>query len=428
MKLKLTLLLVIVTICTNTFAQKKATQDFPYNKKGQLFGIHTSVSDFVTPQTFKNSPTTINRSERKFPNIRDMSFGLGVSYWKGLTPKIDIAATLNTIFHDYASLYRNASGTNEIGVELEPTINIRPMADNNRWAPFLSAGIGGGLYSDKVGAYLPVGGGLQLNFAGTTYFFAKMQYHVALTKKIIKDNLYYSIGFAESFEREKPAAQPLPVIPAKIIPEAPKDRDGDGIVDTEDKCPDVKGTAKYNGCPVPDTDGDGIDDETDNCPTKPGLRKYNGCPVPDTDGDGVNDELDRCPTVPGVASNQGCPEVKPEIKIAVEKAAGSIYFATGSDRLLAKSTAPLNNIVKMLQDNADYKVAIEGNTDNTGDENRNQVLSEKRAKVVADYLVAKGIDSNRITSKGNGQNNPVVDNDTDANRAKNRRVEIKVTN
>ena len=85
------------------------------------------------------------------------------------------------------------------------------------------------------------------------------------------------------------------------------DRDGDGITDAEDKCPDVKGLAKYNGCPIPDTDKDGINDEQDKCPTVPGVAKYQGCPIPDTDGDGINDEEDKCPTVPGVAKYQGCP-------------------------------------------------------------------------------------------------------------------------
>jgi len=72
------------------------------------------------------------------------------------------------------------------------------------------------------------------------------------------------------------------------------DRDGDGIADIDDKCPDVKGLARYQGCPIPDTDKDGINDEEDKCPTVPGVARYQGCPIPDTDGDGVNDEEDKC--------------------------------------------------------------------------------------------------------------------------------------
>lgn len=85
------------------------------------------------------------------------------------------------------------------------------------------------------------------------------------------------------------------------------DRDGDGIIDSLDKCPDEKGVLQYDGCPVPDTDNDGVADDIDNCPTVAGTIKYKGCPVPDTDGDKINDEVDKCPTVPGVARYDGCP-------------------------------------------------------------------------------------------------------------------------
>lgn len=85
------------------------------------------------------------------------------------------------------------------------------------------------------------------------------------------------------------------------------DRDKDGVNDADDQCPDVAGVAKYNGCPIPDTDGDGVNDDDDRCPNQKGLAKYNGCPIPDTDGDGVNDEEDKCPNEKGVARYGGCP-------------------------------------------------------------------------------------------------------------------------
>ena len=87
----------------------------------------------------------------------------------------------------------------------------------------------------------------------------------------------------------------------------PKDTDGDGISDKNDKCPDKAGIEKYAGCPIPDTDGDGINDEKDKCPEKAGTAKYAGCPVPDTDGDGILDDVDKCPSVAGTAKYVGCP-------------------------------------------------------------------------------------------------------------------------
>jgi outer membrane protein OmpA-like peptidoglycan-associated protein len=104
-----------------------------------------------------------------------------------------------------------------------------------------------------------------------------------------------------------------PGIPAA----APSDRDGDGIPDTEDACPDVKGVRtddpRTNGCPS-DRDRDGIPDTEDACPDVPGIRtddpKTNGCPS-DRDRDGIPDTEDACPDVPGVRTDDpktnGCP-------------------------------------------------------------------------------------------------------------------------
>lgn len=82
------------------------------------------------------------------------------------------------------------------------------------------------------------------------------------------------------------------------------DRDGDGVPDSLDECPDVPGLAEFNGCP--DTDGDGVPDHMDQCPDKAGPVELHGCP--DRDGDGIPDHLDECPDVAGLAEFKGCPD------------------------------------------------------------------------------------------------------------------------
>jgi outer membrane protein OmpA-like peptidoglycan-associated protein len=89
------------------------------------------------------------------------------------------------------------------------------------------------------------------------------------------------------------------------------DRDGDGIPDIDDLCPDVPGLPQFQGCP--DTDGDGIPDNEDDCPLQPGPKETRGCPVAkDTDGDGIPDDIDRCPLDPedkdGFQDEDGCPD------------------------------------------------------------------------------------------------------------------------
>jgi len=82
------------------------------------------------------------------------------------------------------------------------------------------------------------------------------------------------------------------------------DRDGDGITDAEDRCPEAAGAKALNGCP--DKDKDGIADMDDNCPDVAGIAKFKGCP--DTDGDGITDKEDACPTVAGLLAFKGCPD------------------------------------------------------------------------------------------------------------------------
>jgi len=84
-----------------------------------------------------------------------------------------------------------------------------------------------------------------------------------------------------------------------------KDRDGDGIADKVDNCPDQFGLELYQGCP--DTDLDSIPDHVDDCPTEAGPKENGGCPWGDKDGDGLTDNIDECPEVPGPEENKGCP-------------------------------------------------------------------------------------------------------------------------
>ena len=211
------------------------------------------------------------------------------------------------------------------------------------------------------------------------------------------------------------------------------DTDDDGVEDKIDKCPDVAGSKKYNGCPVPDTDGDGMNDEADACPTVAGDVNFNGCPVPDSDGDGVIDTEDKCTTEPGTKANNGCPEVVIKhdtiAKVIEEKitfAARNIFFEASSDQLTESSIAPLDEVVKVLTEHPALKMQIEGHTDSTGIPEKNTKLSKQRAESVKNYLTAKGIDASRLTATGYGSSKPLQSNETLEGRRRNRRVELKL--
>ena len=228
------------------------------------------------------------------------------------------------------------------------------------------------------------------------------------------------LGVKLNLLKKKAAA---PVVPVVIAP--PVDTDGDGIVDSLDKCPTVPGVAKYQGCPIPDTDKDGINDEMDKCPTVPGIAKYQGCPIPDTDGDGINDEMDKCPTVPGVAAYQGCPDLTP----VLNEAAVSFYFVLNSAKLLDAKIAKskIDPVLNLLTKYPKLHLDIQGNTDNTGNDKINDPLSQKRADAVQRAFTSKGIATDRLTTKANGSKKPVADNKTKAGRKLNRNVTLVPT-
>jgi OmpA-OmpF porin, OOP family len=453
MKQKLTIALVLAVLASGAFAQKTKRADrFTGPKKGSLFGLHVNLADFKTPELIKATTLSNALKGDTWKKVADMSLGFSFAYWKGLGKNLDLSTKLNFMFHDYSAIYNNLPGKTEVGIEVEPALNARLLNDNHLISPFVTAGIGAGSYTGRLGLYAPLGVGIQCNLNSVTYLFVQSQYRVALTKKVLGDNLFYSFGVAENFAEPKKAAPvappPMPVAEVKdrdgdgiedakdACPDAPgkaalngcPDKDSDGIADKDDTCPDQAGTAKYKGCPIPDTDGDGVNDEADKCVTIPGLARYQGCPIPDGDGDGINDEEDKCPTEAGVAANAGCPELKKEVVDRINMAAKNIFFATGSSKLLAKSNAALNNVAKLLQDNPSYICDVAGHTDNTGDASRNQALSEARANAVADYLRGKGVSDNQLTAAGFGSDQPLGDNKTAAGRAKNRRVEMKVRN
>ncbi|MCS7036240.1 MAG: thrombospondin type 3 repeat-containing protein [Saprospiraceae bacterium] len=201
------------------------------------------------------------------------------------------------------------------------------------------------------------------------------------------------------------------------------DRDGDGVPDKDDLCPNEPGSAATNGCPpVRDSDGDGITDDKDPCPNAAGP--FNGCP--DTDGDSVPDNLDKCPNTTGLSTNFGCPEVKKEDKKRLAFATKNIQFHTGKTELTSSSFKILDGIVKIMQRYPDYKLLIQGHTDNVGDPERNLVLSQGRAQTCFDYLVYKGIKAERLKAEGFGDTRPIADNRRSAGRALNRRVEFKL--
>ena len=152
---------------------------------------------------------------------------------------------------------------------------------------------------------------------------------------------------------------------------------------------------------------------------KPPLPHPFEFPVGDSDGDGVADNEDDCPKIYGLASNKGCPA---EEDLSGLNDGNSIDFEFGKASLRQESFAFLDKIVAILEKKPTLKLSIQGHTDNRGSSNFNQKLSVQRAKTCVDYLIGKGVSTERLMPIGFGETQPIADNATEEGRHKNRRV------
>lgn len=105
---------------------------------------------------------------------------------------------------------------------------------------------------------------------------------------------------------------------------------------------------------------------------------------------------------------------------------GNITFATGSSAIVTNFYPILDNVVKVLVKYDKTKLSIEGHTDSIGDESYNQQLSMQRANSVANYLIAANVNTARLQTLGFGESQPIASNDSEENRKKNRRVELRI--
>ncbi len=240
---------------------------------------------------------------------------------------------------------------------------------------------------------------------------------------------------------------PLPEKEEEPALEGPSDRDSDGILDKADACPDapedIDGFEDKDGCPDVDNDEDGILDIDDSCPDDPEDRDRwedaDGCPDPDNDEDQILDDVDECPNDPEVYNEHededGCPDSRPDdaekvvviVKRDKVEILDKVFFAFDSDRILPKSYALLDKVAQVIVEHTEIpKILVEGHTDADGPAAYNLTLSDRRAKSVMRYLIAAGVEPERLLAEGFGESAPIESNASEAGKAKNRRVEFKI--
>lgn len=244
------------------------------------------------------------------------------------------------------------------------------------------------------------------------------------------------LGFALTGGEDRKEAAPPPPPP----PPPPADRDGDGIEDAMDRCPDDPedhdGHADEDGCPDLDNDEDGLPDLEDDCPDEAedidGFQDEDGCPDPDNDQDGFLDPHDECPdeaeVVNGNLDYDGCPdegliEFKNDRIVLEER----VLFDLERARVKRAGRPILRAIAELQRQHPEWvSIRIEGHADVRGNQTYNVSLSERRARNVRDALVRLGIPGDKIAAQGFGATRPRDMRDVEEAHQRNRRVEFVV--
>ncbi|MEO7121188.1 MAG: thrombospondin type 3 repeat-containing protein, partial [Ginsengibacter sp.] len=259
-------LIIALFFFVTAFGQQDATP----NKQG--IGLSFFLSDFKTASNIRTDGLVSVLKSGTFFKPSTMNAGLAINYLSGLSKHVDFIATLGGSFVDYPITTQDPFNTTHLLLETTANLNFKLLSDKYWVVPFIDLGVGASKYEKYFSAFTPVGLGLQINIMDHAYILINSQYRIPVTENA-NYHFYHSIGILGNLVRKKSAAPKMVEIPVVI-----HDRDGDGIVDSLDACPDQAGTAALHGCP--DRDGDGIADKDDKCPDVAGLARYNGCPIP----------------------------------------------------------------------------------------------------------------------------------------------------
>jgi outer membrane protein OmpA-like peptidoglycan-associated protein len=196
----------------------------------------------------------------------------------------------------------------------------------------------------------------------------------------------------------------------------------------------VRFTPRPTGSSYSDRDGDGNPDFSDRCPRQAededGFQDGDGCPDDDNDRDGIADDDDECPEEaedPGGGARDGCPDGVAYYREKQITVRGKVQFETGSARLKPKSQRLLDGVASILREHPEiHHVRVEGHgRGRAGDDQQGAVGAPRRRR--EDALVKRGIAPRRLSIRGYGESRPIAPNKTKAGRAKNRRVEFRIT-
>lgn len=449
-KKSLSMLVIVLTVFSQAMAQqtnsaKEGSSSNSY--KWKMFGLNrVHIQDFGLTDQYAEIGNT--------PGLNGFlgkaNTTVGFSIYNNLSEKFAYSADFG-IGNGYISRNDATPADFEKGWSSSLRSDIYYHFSDSRLPvqPFLFSGLQGNLRKGNALFSLPIGIGARymvMNNGGM--ILAQVGYGLGLTQRM-RNNLTYSWGIYLDLKKKKGGASGSD--------NSLNDTDKDGIIDSQDKCPNEFGLINNNGCPINDKDNDGVADEKDKCPNEFGPVDNNGCPIidrdkdgvgdlfdkcpelagpvsndgcplSDRDKDGIDDKNDRCPDLPGTPLSNGCPVNDPNAKQAPEVNTDPIWIAEGNHfrsvtgdsikyviyfefdkyKLTKESVTLLGEVNQYLKENSNWECSMEGHSDLEGDLDYNLRLSIKRAKVAKYQLMKYGTRANKISTNGFGKTRPLV--------------------
>jgi OmpA-OmpF porin, OOP family len=187
MKKVLAILFILISFNKELLAQDEI--------RPAAIGISFTLHDFATAQRIRSTSLSAVFRNEQWADFKEMSPGIAITYFKGLRKHIDFAGTLNGSFLDYPLPNKAAQGDNFL-LEADASLNLKMFSEKYWFTPYLSVGVGASKYKGYWGAFLPLGGGIKVNFFDEASLFINTQYRVPVTNETSSYHFMNSIGIS----------------------------------------------------------------------------------------------------------------------------------------------------------------------------------------------------------------------------------------
>jgi hypothetical protein len=158
-------------------------------------GISFLFFDYETPDRMRRSSIRQVLKNGDWAHLNEMSPGLAITYFKGLHPHIDFSSTLSGAFADNA-LPNEAVNENGFVLQGDATLQFNLLSNRYMVTPYLSAGVGVSKFMAYYGAFMPLGGGVKVNFFDEAAFFINGKYQLPVSAGTVRRHFVFSLGIA----------------------------------------------------------------------------------------------------------------------------------------------------------------------------------------------------------------------------------------